>query len=179
MNPLYPADLVKICCVLDTAIVDDLMYWSALCLSYRCLLRVGHIVSGPHMLCTEDVVFWPGGMDVTLHSSKTVQYREHAMVIPVVQAPGSILCLVQFLRRVFELAPGQPGGPLFHKGGLPYTYNYYTKRLKLLCARVGLIGDYGTQCQTWVGHVLVNVYAITRCKTVRGMEVLGSLALFV
>ena len=65
-------------------------------------------------------------------------------MIPVVEAPGSILCPVRFLRRVFELAPGQPGGPLFHKGGLPYTYNYYAKQLKLLCARVGLIGDYGT-----------------------------------
>lgn len=45
-----------------------------------------------------DVQFTSDGILVTLRSSKTIQFTERTVTIPVIELPGSILCPVRWLR---------------------------------------------------------------------------------
>ena len=136
-EPLLAADLVAIYSVLDMSRRGDLVFWVSLCLSFRCLLRVGHVTYSPHSLRAGDVKFWEGGMDVTVRSSKTVQFQERVRVIPVVESKGSTLCPVAILKHYMLLSDFSPKSSLF-----PQTYNLYSSKLKDACQKVGLEGGY-------------------------------------
>ena len=137
--PLTPANMISIFRQLDMSILQDLRFWCALVLAFRCLLRVGHLTSSPHVLCVKDVEFNSGGMDVVIRSSKTVQYRERINRIPVVESPGSILCPVGVLKTYLSITKKSPSAPIFG-----YTYNSYATKFKSLCRVIGLQGHYST-----------------------------------
>ena len=105
-------------------IKSDLQFWCALCIMYRCLLRVSHIVASPHTMRRKDIVFTATGVDVIIRSSKTVQYRERTVTVPVVAAPGSILCPCSYLKYYTDRVGLRPDDPLF-----PYSYNSLNNRL--------------------------------------------------
>ena len=99
VDPLSPEDMIKIFKSLDMTIWEDLAFWCALTLCYRCLLRSSHVTISPHTMKVKDISFWRGGMDVVINSSKTIQYRERKQLIPVIQAFGSPLCPVDYLKE--------------------------------------------------------------------------------
>lgn len=47
-DPLLPEDIVLLFKQMDLDNLSDLVFWSALTLSYRCLLRKCHVISSPH-----------------------------------------------------------------------------------------------------------------------------------
>ena len=102
-------------------------------------MRASHVTVSPHTMRRGDIKFWEGGMDVTVYSSKTIQYRERCQRIPVVAAVGSPLCPVEPLRIYINNSNIASGGHLF-----PYTYKSYTKKLKDICIKAKLRGDYST-----------------------------------
>ena len=55
--PLSPHDMKKLFRKLDMNKYADLQLWCAITLAYRCLLRVSHIVSSPHVMRVQDVSF--------------------------------------------------------------------------------------------------------------------------
>ena len=137
--PLEPADLILIYKCLDFSTLKDRAFWVALVLSFRCLLRVSHIVKSPHQLLVKDIVFNKEGMDVIMTSSKTIQFRERVNRIPIVAAPGSILCPVAVLKSYITATRRTDLDPLFG-----FTYNMYNDKLKSLCKLIGLEGHYST-----------------------------------
>ena len=139
VDPLSPQDLHKIYDTLDMSDWSDFQFWVAVVLSYRCLLRVGHVTLSPHSLRVRDISFWKGGMDVSLHSSKTIQCKERVNRIPVVEAVNSVLCPVAALRIYLGRSGRGPDCHLF-----TYTYRTYSARLKKACAQAGLVGDFGS-----------------------------------
>ena len=137
--PLSPANLVDIYKTLDLSLFVDLKFWTALVLSFRCLLRVGHIVSSPHQLRVSDIHFTPAGMDLFMYSSKTIQCRERVNRIPVVESVGSLLCPVRFLRLYLDASKRKSFNSLFS-----FSYSSYNSKLKLACKEIGLTGHYST-----------------------------------
>lgn len=87
-DPLLPEDLVLIYRTLNYVDSNDLVFWAVLCLAYRCLLRKGHITSSVHTIHHKHLQFTDYGLCLHLESSKTIQFREREVVIPVVAAPG-------------------------------------------------------------------------------------------
>ena len=136
--PLTPENVKDIGDLLDLTDQEDLRFWCALLLSFRCLLRVGHVVESVHTLHVRDIIWTPTGMDVIINSSKTVQYREHKEIIPVVRASSS-LCPIMPLKVFLSMSRRQPSSTLF---GL--TYAKYSTRLKAACSSLGLVGKYST-----------------------------------
>ena len=137
--PLSPTNIGDILKTLDLTAAKDLVFWCALLLSFRCVLRVSHITHSPHQLLVKDIRFFEGGMDVTIRSSKTVQFRERTNVVPVLTSPNSILCPVSVLKNYMRLLHRKPTSPLF-----PLTYNIYSSKLKAACGKIGLVGHYST-----------------------------------
>ena len=137
--PVTPEDLVKIYKRLDMSVPSDLQFWCALVLAFRCLLRVGHITRSPHQLRVRDITFNEGGMDVTIRSSKTVQFHERINIIPVLESSSTVLCPVFYLRTYLSRSRRVPSQPLF---GL--TYNSYSQKFSSECKAIGLEGHYTT-----------------------------------
>lgn len=64
VDPLMPEDMLLIRASLKVSVWQDFTFWVALVLSYRCLLRVGHVTISDHSLRVKDIIFTPSGMDV-------------------------------------------------------------------------------------------------------------------
>lgn len=136
VDPLFPEDIVKIRAVLTMSNWDDFVFWVALILSFRCLLRVGHVTKGVHTLRVSDVIPTRQGLDLTISSSKTMQYKERVNRIPVLKAE-SVLCPVDDVLLYVKLSGLKPGDKLFN-----LSYEKYNSRLKLACKSIGLKGCY-------------------------------------
>ena len=136
--PLSPEDMVKLYKVLDMSIFTDLQLWCAVTVAYRCLLRVSHITESPHTIKVKDIVFTDSGFDIHINSSKTVQFKERAQVIPVVRSSG-ILCPAYYLQCYIAMAILRQEDSLF-----PYSYNRFASLFKGLCRTAGLKEHYTT-----------------------------------
>lgn len=143
-EPLSPEQLILIYGTLDHSSDDDLLFWTATVLAYRCLLRKSHYTSSNHMLQLKDIEFTSYGICVSMRSSKTIQYRERVNMIPVVSSPLSLLCPVRWLKiyiRRFKIKSGHlfvtPG-----KGMKAFTYRSYSNRLKLALNQAGIKGKF-------------------------------------
>ena len=137
--PVTPANLVDIFYRLDFSKYKDLQFWCALVLSFRCLLRVGHITRSPHEIQVRDIEFTDCGMDLTIRSSKTIQFRERVNVVPVVESKDSVLCPVAVLRDYLAARPRKPTDPLFG-----VSYSTYSSKFSSMCKAIGLEGQYTT-----------------------------------
>lgn len=143
-DPLLPEDLIKLYRQMDFTSLTDLMFWSALVLSYRCLLRKGHVTASPHNLLRSHFEFTPYGACLTIVSSKTIQFRERVVKIPIVKSHGSVLCPIRWLRKYLSQVPVNPGSPLFimPRSLKPMSYAYFSDRLKRAIKGAGLVGRY-------------------------------------
>ena len=138
-DPLSPDQLVKIWGTLDMNKKEDLQMWCALTLMYRCLLRVGHIVNSPHSMRVKDIIWKKGGCDVVIRSSKTIQFKERKLTVPLLESPGSVLCPCGYIRYYLNSYKCHPEMSLFQ-----YTYSVFNKKLKSLCKTAGLQGNFST-----------------------------------
>lgn len=133
-DPLLPNHLVLMYSFLNFNNKRDLVFWCALCLSFRCLLRKSHFTASPHMLLRSQVEFTDYGVLISIASSKTIQFRERLVKIPIVKSPGSVLCPVRWLKVYLELCKVPDKGPLFldYESRKPLSYHKFSERLKQL-----------------------------------------------
>lgn len=171
-DPLLPEHLVQIFRTLDHRNLSDLIFWTALVLGYRCLLRKGHFTRSPHMLKRSDIQFTNYGMSVTLRSSKTIQFAEREVVIPVIESKGSLLCPVRWLKRLLHYVRVSPAEPLF-----PLTYYRFSCRLKKSLATAGIVGNFTSHslrrgCATYLSRLGLPLHDIKVYGDWRSLSVL-------
>lgn len=171
-DPLLPEHLVQIYYTLNRHDLSDLVFWSALVLGYRCLLRKGHFTKSPHMLRGSDIEFTQFGMVVTLRSSKTIQFSERSVVIPVVKSEGSLLCPVRWLKRMLKRIAVRPQDPLFSM-----SYSKFSSRLKKSIVSAGIVGNYTSHslrrgCATYLSRLGLPLHDIKVYGDWRSLSVL-------
>lgn len=145
-DPLLPSDLMLLYGHLDFKSFHDLMFWAAVCLAFRCLLRSCHYTGSIHHIKRNDVVFTSYGLCLTIRSSKTIQFRERELVVPVIASPGSALCPVRWLKKYLKVSKVKSSGPLFVVPGSksPMSYKFFSKRLSTLLAATNLKGNFSS-----------------------------------
>ena len=145
--PLTPKHLLRMYGCLDVSNRNMLAMWCGIILSFRTLLRKSNIVpdstnKDTHVLRRSSVLFCDEGMILKVNSTKTLQYIERVLEIPVNSIPGSPLCAVSLLKHHFSLFPGGPDSFLLYKhtpkGNIPITYGDLLSFLKDLVSRIGL-----------------------------------------
>lgn len=140
-DPLLPEHLLVMYPLLNFNNKKDLIFWCAICLSFRCLLRKSHFTDSPHMLTRSQIEFTEYGMILNITSSKTIQFKERIVRIPIVESPGSILCPVRWMKIYLELCAVPLKGPLFlEKSGKALSYRKFMERLKKLVVKAGIPG---------------------------------------
>lgn len=118
-RPLTPVELLMIRKVIDWSSSRDRTFWACLVIGFWTFLRGSNLVpksatkfdvdrhlSSLNMSVAENVTF-------ALKRTKTIQFNERMLILPLVAVPGSDLCPVQALLDMWALCPLQDSGPLF------------------------------------------------------------------
>ena len=118
-HPLTPVELRRIRKTLDWSSSRDRTFWACLVIGFWTFLRGGNLVpksaskfdanrhlSPLNMTVGNNVVF-------SLMKTKTVQFAERILVLPLVALPGNELCPVSALVQMWDLCPLRKAGPLF------------------------------------------------------------------
>lgn len=182
-DPLLPEDIVLLYKQMDFDNLNDLVFWSALTLSYRCLLRKCHVTSSPHAVLRSDFEFTKYGACVSVRSSKTNQFRERVLQIPIIKSHGSLLCPVRWIRKYLKKVEVQPRSQLFilPRSKKPLTYSWFSSRLKKAIEDAGLKGNYSSHslrrgCATYLARLGVPLHDIKLMGDWRSLSVLLYLA---
>lgn len=119
-SPLTPVELKRIRATLDWTSSLHRTFWAVLVVGFWSYLRSSNLVqktkgnfdnlrhvSPDNMSLTEE------GILISLQRTKTIQFNERALHIPLVPMSGNFLCPLQALRDMWELCPAQCGTSLF------------------------------------------------------------------
>ena len=118
--PVDPPLLIKILSHLDLSNVEEANVWAAALIMFFAMLRRSNVLTtrksfnpAKH-LKRGDITFHSWGAVLKLAWSKTIQFRQRTLRIPLPRIPNHPLCPVQAIFRAFQLTPNAPSdGPAF------------------------------------------------------------------
>ena len=109
-------------------------------LLFYSLLRKGSVLPNSvnmdtsKILCRSDVKFHPWGMMITVRTTKTIQFQERVLSIPIPRHRSSVLCPVQAMVHALTRVTSRGTSPAFvvpaHQGVLPVSGPMFGRRLQ-------------------------------------------------
>ena len=124
---------------------------AAFLVAFFSFLRISNLVpytlascqsNNAYFLKRADVSFTVSGVVLRVYRTKTIQFKQHALAIPLPFIPNSVLCPVTALQTYFHAVPSQASSPLFvvnHCDSLkPLLAAQFNRFLKSCVAAVGL-----------------------------------------
>lgn len=140
-SPLLPENLLRLFGGMTGSYAHTSVR-AAMLVSFRALLRKGHVTYSDNVLLRKDIVFHEWGMMLMITRSKTNQYRERIHYIPVSKVRGNSLCAVFWTSLHFKQCPAPPEAVAFRlprRGhSVPMTYGFYSQVIKLMCVNAAL-----------------------------------------
>ena len=145
--PITPDILSKIHSVMDITKPVDSVFWSLFLTAFFSLARKSNLVQNSlhrqgKQILRGDFQLHSRGMTVTFRWTKTIQFGQRSLQIPLIPISGSCLCPVAAYSNMVKLVPASPQVPAFslpHKNTVrPVTYEDYMKALRLVIQNVGL-----------------------------------------
>lgn len=106
-DAVFPADLLAMSRFVNSSDFIQISTWVGVIFLYRTMLRKCHIFAdefNDHLLTRSDIEFTDYGMTVKVSSSKTIQYKERSLLLPVCIGGGK-LCIVSLLKWYFHQYP--------------------------------------------------------------------------
>ena len=139
--PLLPYMLLKIFALLTQNAGHTAWRAATLC-CFRGLLRKCQVTQSDNTLLRQDFEFFKWGMLLTVRRSKTIQYGQRVLRIPIARCPMQNICAVYWTERHFSELQASPNDMAFRipTGGgesAPMTYNIYESTLKLFSEAAG------------------------------------------
>lgn len=135
-EPVTPSILVKFLSQLRMDTISDTAIWSAALIAFFALLRRSNVVG----LRRSDIKFVPDGLEIELRWTKTIQFSERSLIIPIPRIPGSPLCPYQATMLHFRKTPFVlPTGPAFvtNLTSTGLSANLFISSLKTALAKYG------------------------------------------
>lgn len=118
--PLTPVELIKIRRVLDWTSSLHRTFWACLVVGFWSFLRGGNLVQKTKRdfdnlrhVSADNVTASTEGIVVALQRTKTIQFNERELHIPLLYMHDNPLCPITALRDMWELCPAQSGTSLF------------------------------------------------------------------
>lgn len=154
--PITPSMLIRFLSNLNLHVMEDRAMWAVMLLLMFGMLRVASVLcASPHCdhtrhLLLKDVTLHAAGVNVTVRHTKTIQYKERTLSLPLPRVPGNVLCPSQALALYLHSAPAHPNGPVFYRsngsGARPLTTRDFNSRIKALVTKAGL------ETSSYAGH---------------------------
>lgn len=140
-TPLLPANLIKMFIYMSET-QGHTAIRAAILTSFRALLRKSQITESEATLLRSDFTFFSWGMQLRVRRSKTIQFLERELLIPVAKTSNIELCAVYWCARHFEEMPASPKSPAFlvpgYETNSPLNYQTLQATIKHLCKMSGL-----------------------------------------
>ena len=149
--PFHPLILLRIGKKMASDLANPMVLtlWTLVLLAFFTMSRKSNlVVSGlkkfdsEKQLCRKDVLVGDKGLLVNLRWSKTNQFGEKVLQVPVLALPGSVLCPVTAYKRLLSLVPVRDCDPAFcrlvNEAVLPITYSQLQNFIKQQVSAIGL-----------------------------------------
>jgi hypothetical protein len=148
--PITPQILHRMFACISLSNNKDIVFWAACLVAFFSFFRKSNLFPpsasafDPNIhLSRKDIVFHSKGCTLSVRWSKTIQYKERSLHIPLPRIPGSPLCPSQALLLAFNVNKhSNPNTPAFMyasaSGLVPYTYGSFLARLKQCLHGMGL-----------------------------------------
>lgn len=145
---ITPEILLSIYQFLNLSSLVDVVFWCLFLFAFFLFARKSNLVpdsSNYHnkrFLLRQDIQSHNEILIVNIRWSKTIQFGQKILQIPLVKIPGSVLCPVTAYLTMCKLIPAKPSDPLFSlPRGKCITYPQFQDKLKKLIAMIGLDSD--------------------------------------
>ena len=163
--PLLPIHLLKLGSHLRDS-PGHVAFRAALLLSFRALLRKQQVTESDAMLTREDITFYKWGLMVRVRKSKTIQFKQKELLIPITKVKDDRLCAVSWVKKHIEEMKAPPSAPLFlvpgPLGPRPQTYKMYQDTLDLVCDRAGLkVADFSSHSLRRGGSTFLGMIGVS------------------
>ena len=146
--PITPEILRGILSVLDLQLVDDVVFWSLLCMAFFGMFRKSQFVgisrekfSPDEQFTRSDFQFTQEGLLVSVKWGKTFQKHDRIRFVPLARLNSS-LCPVLAFSRMLIILPALPSSPAFAlptKSGLsPLTSSWIGRKLHSVLLKLDL-----------------------------------------
>ena len=128
---------------------SDSGFWAAMLIGFYTFFRKSNLVPKSEKdfdpaknLCRHDIIVRPWGLVICVRWSKTIQFRERQLLIPVLRlSHGHHLCPVQaYERHILQFPVTQPSLAFLHyrKGhATPITHSAFTDKLRKVLSHAG------------------------------------------
>ena len=152
-SPITPEILLNMYEFLDASSTKDMVFWCLFLFAFFSFARKSNLVpdndtdiSNPRFLLRKDVELINDRLIITMRWSKTNQFGQRILQIPLLPIQGSVLCPVQAYQNMCALVAANPSDPLFSLSKRRYiTYYAFQSKLKHLISKIGLNPvDYST-----------------------------------
>lgn len=130
-HPITPQILIQIASCLDLTKSEDVVYWCLFLFAFFLFARKSNLVptskkdlKTKKFLLRNDIKLDKGTLIVTINWSKTIQFGERKLEMPLIPISGSILCPVSAYFLMCKKVKVNPNDPLFslsHKKCITYT----------------------------------------------------------
>lgn len=146
--PVTPLILEQIFEYLDMRNSFDVTLWSLFLIAFFTMSRKSNLVATSEkkfdankQLCRGDVIIKNDFMIVVMKWSKTIQFGERKLRIPICSIPGSVLCPVKAYKMMINTIHAEAHDPAFCRrvNGklLPITYTQFQSGFKNLISKIG------------------------------------------
>lgn len=151
-RPITSTILLRINSHLNMRDSKDASFWAICLVSFFGMLRKSHLLSNKanefnpkqHLL-RSDFQFHTWGALMSIRWSKTIQFRERIVQLPLPYIPGSHLCPVTAIKRAFFFTVcADPASQAFMWQNLDtmglelFTYSMFTRKLRSILESLGL-----------------------------------------
>lgn len=147
--PITLEILEKIHKYLNFKISEDVTFWCLFLFAFFLLSRKSNLVpissrkfDNTKQLCRKDIIIQKSYLLVKFKWTKTIQFGDRVLYIPLVAIPSSKFCPVSAYKRMCEFIPASTESPAFlieSRGKLiPLAYNQFQNKLKQLISLIGL-----------------------------------------
>lgn len=148
--PITPKLLHCILVSLDLTIILDAQVWAACLLLFYAMLRRSNVLSASlssfdasRHLRRSDVKFHQSGITLIIRWTKTIQYKQRILRIPLPRQPGHPMCPTQALFHALQLTRGAPAdGPALvmpsTRGFIPLTPQLFVSKIRSALQAAGV-----------------------------------------
>ena len=138
--PFTPHDLLRMYSLLNFNDINDVLFWVAVLLGYRCLLRACHMTASRHNIGAGSLKLLDGYIRIDILTSKTDQFGRDKFSVFIQDMPGTPWCVRQLITNLLQNS--SPGDPLIARrvGRIcfPLSYDELYYRIKEFAFTLGL-----------------------------------------
>lgn len=144
--PITPDILLQIREILDFSDRNNITYWCLFLFAFYLMCRksnlVGTTTDSSKALKRGDIIVFDKFLVVRFHWTKTIQFGERCLEIPIISNSSSPLCafsVFKLMCNTFSVSSDSPAFVVEHNGKLkPVTYYMLQNFLKMVISQIGL-----------------------------------------